>query len=1356
MANRRFIDFPIASTVGDNDIILIWQDGLNKQTTKATILTGISQDLASLTDVDLTGLTNGQILRYNSVTSKWENTDQGNLDLNDLNDVTIVSPSNGQVLVYNSSTSKWENSSGGYVPYIGAVTTVDLGAQQLQAGHTTLTTNGSTETLTINHTSGSGKAINVTKGGAGEGLYVNKTSGSGNAATIVGTLEATTLKKTGGTSSQFLKADGSVDSTTYQNTADKGQPNGYASLDGNGKVPLTQINDALIGNVNFQGLWNASTNTPTLVDPPSSGTKGYYYIVSTGGTFAGITFEVGDWIISNGTAWGKVDNTDAVSSVFGRTGNVVASNGDYNTSQVTESGNLYYTDARSRAALSFAAGSGAYNSGTGVITIPTNNNQITNGAGYITSYTETDTLATVVSRGASTTQTISVGNDALGTTGINIRRGRLSFSDYYEANHSIYNNYRNIDGEGSFDGMKINCYAGLDIRTDDATTPTTIFSLRNTGLVITGNLTVNGIYYVPASSYFIGGSNGFRFNSNDDAFNNFIIYDNGNTLTRGSSTANSFIKSGGTSSQYLMADGSVSTLTNPVTGSGTTNYLPKFTGASTIGNSLLSESGTGRINLYASSGFAELYVKGSGSTSGMYLFDQNTESGLWKVDSGYMAFATTNIEAMRIFSGQNVHIGPTPASDNGARLQVSGTATVSGLLSVMSHFAIYSDSEFMGALGFNRNPATGAIYNNSRAAFQLQNNLGTFQFRAFSSAGSDLGTPLSISSTGAATFSNSVTANGMTLLNSGGTYLNYYVSTYLIGRIGNVDTNDMYYDSTFGGNHYFRTGTGGTTSPTTKFTIASNGNVGIGTTSYTVSSGYTGLGINNATNGGVLDLLLNDVKKGEFYITSSSFNMYGFSGVGINLTVNNDVSKNLSIATTGSVGIGTNTPVSFQNYKYLQITGTNDTQGGVVRLTTSLGTYNAEFYTESSGSYLASSGLLGFYSAGGQRMTITSSGNVGINTTSPRTGEGTPLTIESSTGYVGISLSGTGSYANVWQLYASGDGASNKFFGIYDRTNNAYRLVTTSSGNVGINTTSPTWLLEVNKDTTSGSTGGYPAVSVNNPNANGYGAFYFYQGASQKGGIEYFNGDSTFRIYNAGEKMRITSSGNVLVGTTTDTGGVRFQVAASASSWIGATISGDGGTDKVVIGNYGVASIGGHNSALNAWANLAINFDGGNVLIGTRTDNGNKLRVNGDLWVDGIYRVPVSSYFISGSAGFRFNNSTDAFNNFIVYDNGNTLTRGSSTATSFFESSDASLKTLVADNYQTKGIDSVVAKLYIKNGKEELGYYAQDLQGVLPSAVSKGSDGLLNLSYREVHTAKIAYLEEKIKQLENELGRISK
>jgi hypothetical protein len=74
---------------------------------------------------------------------------------------------------------------------------------------------GSGDTFTIGHTSGSGIALNITKGGNGEGLYINKASGSGNAATIIGTLNATTLVKSGGTASQFLKADGSVDSNGY-------------------------------------------------------------------------------------------------------------------------------------------------------------------------------------------------------------------------------------------------------------------------------------------------------------------------------------------------------------------------------------------------------------------------------------------------------------------------------------------------------------------------------------------------------------------------------------------------------------------------------------------------------------------------------------------------------------------------------------------------------------------------------------------------------------------------------------------------------------------------------------------------------------------------------------------------------------------------------------------------------------------------------------------------------------------------------------------------------------------------------------------------------------------------------------
>jgi hypothetical protein len=111
----------------------------------------------------------------------------------------------------------------------------------------------------------------------------------------------------------------------------------------------------------------------------------------------------------------------------------------------------------------------------------------------------------------------------------------------------------------------------------------------------------------------------------------------------------------------------------------------------------------------------------------------------------------------------------------------------------------------------------------------------------------------------------------------------------------------------------------------------------------------------------------------------------------------------------------------------------------------------------------------------------------------------------------------------------------------------------------------------------------------------------------------YVESNSPLAIYtNSLPRMTITSGGNVLIGTETDTGGVRLQVAASASSWISGTFAGTGGTDKVVIGNYtNCASIGGHNSALNAWANLAINFGGGNVLIGTTTSGASKLRIVG-------------------------------------------------------------------------------------------------------------------------------------------------
>lgn len=59
-----------------------------------------------------------------------------------------------------------------------------------------------------------------------------------------------------------------------------------------------------------------------------------------------------------------------VNSIFGRNGNVIAQSGDYNTSQVTESGNLYFTNARVLTAplTGYTSGAGVISSSDNILT----------------------------------------------------------------------------------------------------------------------------------------------------------------------------------------------------------------------------------------------------------------------------------------------------------------------------------------------------------------------------------------------------------------------------------------------------------------------------------------------------------------------------------------------------------------------------------------------------------------------------------------------------------------------------------------------------------------------------------------------------------------------------------------------------------------------------------------------------------------------------------------------------------------------------------------------------------------------------------------------------------------------------
>jgi len=248
-----------------------------------------------------------------------------------------------------------------------------------------------------------------------------------------------------------------------------------------------------------------------------------------------------------------------------------------------------------------------------------------------------------------------------------------------------------------------------------------------------------------------------------------------------------------------------------------------------------------------------------------------------EVSSGMdLSFAVGGSEKLRLFNDGNVLIQSGGTFSNaGYKLDVNGTvrftsnllaqkvqvgtaATINDATGVGNtlQFANYSAGVFVTGSADSYIYKTSGAFGGLSAQtliFQTRSDVGGGGF-AFV-GGSTPSAVATISSTGAASFSSRVNVNGATddgstalnvtgsgkfsgavtsneliLSNAGGTYASWYVGAYLIGRIGNVSSNDMYYDATFGGNHYFRTGTGGTTSPSTKFTILQSGNVGIGTT----------------------------------------------------------------------------------------------------------------------------------------------------------------------------------------------------------------------------------------------------------------------------------------------------------------------------------------------------------------------------------------------------------------------------------------------------------------------------------------------------------------------------------------------
>lgn len=159
--------------------------------------------------------------------------------------------------------------------------------------------------------------------GTGIGSFVATLKNTGSAGTYTKVTTDAQGRITSGTSI------GSTDVTTALgytpvNPTSLGANSGVATLDSGGKLTSSQIPASVTGAMTYQGTWNATSNSPTLVS--STGTKGFFYKVATAGTTAidGISqWNIGDSIVFDGSTWDKIDGiSNEVVSVAGKTGAV--------------------------------------------------------------------------------------------------------------------------------------------------------------------------------------------------------------------------------------------------------------------------------------------------------------------------------------------------------------------------------------------------------------------------------------------------------------------------------------------------------------------------------------------------------------------------------------------------------------------------------------------------------------------------------------------------------------------------------------------------------------------------------------------------------------------------------------------------------------------------------------------------------------------------------------------------------------------------------------------------------------------------------------------------------------------------
>ena len=397
---------------------------------------------------------------------------------------------------------------------------------------------------------------------------------------------------------------------------------------------------------------------------------------------------------------------------------------------------------------------------------------------------------------------------------------------------------------------------------------------------------------------------------------------------------------------------------------------------------------------------------------------------------------------------------------------------------------------------------------------------------------------------------------------------------------------------------------------------------------------------------------------------------------------------------------------------------------------------------------------------GTELFRVQENGNVGIGTTSP----GQKLTVE---GDVGIRPAGR-LYVNDIAAYSGSltigpTGASELVF----RTTGSEKMRITSSGDVGIGTTSPGSKLQVNGEIDANGADGYRIEG--RPWAN-WGTDLLTLGD--------WDGESyATRIMgsNSSEVMRVTGT-SVGIGTTSPLS--TLHVASTGNAEILTQRSSGAGVliqSQSAVGVFGTNTNHRLDLKTNGSTRLTVNT-AGNVGIGTTTPTA-RLHVystgNGTLNVQraagALVNIQAQSAkgIVGTDSNHTFSLKTNASERLIILSNGNVGigttnptfkldVTGSGrftstvTATNFIISSDERKKTEIKD-LKVDTVDVQWKSFEMKDNKGEYrtGVIAQELEQKHPEFVNTDDEGYKSVKYIDLLIAKIAELEARLEKLEN-------